>query len=138
MVYLAGESGIQYRAELEPELPPVRARTGELKEVLLNLLENAHTALNGRGTVLISARREGDAVEVAVRDDGPGVPPELLARIFEPHFSTHSAGTGLGLAIVRRIIEGWGGVVTAESLAEGGTLIRIRLRAAERELLRVP
>lgn len=138
MLYRAGESGIQYRAEIEPNLPPVFARTGELKEVLLNLLENAHTALEGKGTVTITARLYGEAVELVVHDDGPGVPADLLPRIFEPHFSTHSTGTGLGLAIVRRIVEDWGGKVTAESSPEGGTAIRIRVRAAEREALRLP
>jgi signal transduction histidine kinase len=131
LLYRAGESGVQYQAEVEAELPPIRARTGELKEVLLNLLENAHTALDGRGTVTVEARRAGEVVELVVRDDGPGVPPELLSRIFEPQFSTSSSGTGLGLAIVRRIVEDWGGVVTAESTPGGGTAIMIRARAAE-------
>lgn len=131
LLYRAGESGIQYHAEVEEGLPPIRARGGELKEVLLNLLENAHTALDGRGTVTISARRLSEAVELVVRDDGPGVPPELLSRIFEPQFSTSSSGTGLGLAIVRRIVEDWGGMVTAESSPGGGTAIMVRARVAE-------
>jgi nitrogen fixation/metabolism regulation signal transduction histidine kinase len=141
MLYRAGELGIQYRAELEEALPPVSARAGELKEVLLNLLENAYTALDNRGTVTIEARRDGERVEVVVRDDGPGIPSELLPKIFEPHFSTHSTGTGLGLAIVRRIVEDWGGTVNAESGAGGeGTAVTIRLLVAEREReeLRVP
>lgn len=134
LLYRAAESGIAYHAEVDGELPPIRARAGELKEVLLNLLENAHTALDGRGMVTISARRAGELVELVVRDDGPGVPPELLSRIFEPQFSTSSGGTGLGLAIVRRIVEDWGGVVTAESSPGGGTSIMIRARAAAREI----
>jgi signal transduction histidine kinase len=140
MLYRAGELGIQYRAELEEGLPPVRARVGELKEVLLNLLENAYTALDGQGTVTIEARREGESVEMVVRDDGPGIPPELLSKVFEPHFSTHSTGTGLGLAIVRRIVEDWGGMVMAKENPEGGTAVTIRLQVAEREgeALRVP
>jgi nitrogen fixation/metabolism regulation signal transduction histidine kinase len=133
MLYRAGETGIQYRSELEPELPPVLARTGELKEVLLNLLENAYTALDGEGVVTISSRRVGEEVELVVQDDGPGIQPDLLSRIFEPHFSTHSAGTGLGLAIVKRIVEDWGGTITAESSPGEGTMIRIRLRIAEQE-----
>lgn len=131
MLYRAGESGIGYHAELEPGLPPVRARAGELKEVLLNLLENAYTALDGEGNVTIGARRVDDEVELTVRDDGPGVPPELRSRIFEPHFSTHSTGTGLGLAIVRRIVEDWGGTVGVESSPGEGTTFALRLRVAE-------
>jgi signal transduction histidine kinase len=67
-----------------------------------------------------------------VTDDGPGIAPELLPRVFEPHFSTRSAGTGLGLAIVRRLVESWGGAVTAESEPGRGTTIRLRLTAAGR------
>jgi signal transduction histidine kinase len=106
----------------------------------LNLLENAYTALDGQGTVTIEARREGESVEMVVRDDGPGIPPELLSKVFEPHFSTHSTGTGLGLAIVRRIVEDWGGMVMAKENPEGGTAVTIRLQVAEREgeALRVP
>ena len=131
MLYRAGDAGIGFHVELEPGLPPVRARAGELKEVLLNLLENAYTALDGRGNVTIAARRVGGEVEVTVHDDGPGVPPELLSRIFEPHFSTHSTGTGLGLAIVRRIVEDWGGTVGVESRPGEGTTFAVRVLVAE-------
>ena len=125
------DSAVRFREEIEADVPRVLARAGELKEVLLNLLENAYTALEGRGTVVVSARRTGEAVELAVSDDGPGIPPELLERVFEPHFSTRSAGTGLGLAIVRRLVEGWGGALTAESVVGQGTTIRIRLSVAK-------
>ncbi|HEX7117329.1 MAG TPA: HAMP domain-containing sensor histidine kinase [Longimicrobiales bacterium] len=121
------DRAVRFHAEVEEDLPRVRARAGELKEVLLNLLENAYTALEGGGTVTVSAKRDRERVEVTVRDDGPGIPPELLSRIFEPHFSTRSAGTGLGLAIVRRLVEGWGGALIAESVLGQGTAIRIRL-----------
>jgi signal transduction histidine kinase len=66
-------------------------------------------------------------VEGDVDDDGPGIPADLLPRIFEPHFSTRSTGTGLGLAIVRRLVESWGGTVVAESEAGQGTVVRLRL-----------
>ena len=68
-------------------------------------------------------------MEVEVADTGEGIPPELLARIFEPHFSTRTSGTGLGLAIVRRLVESWGGAVEAESQPGAGTVVRLRLRA---------
>ncbi|HEX6940716.1 MAG TPA: HAMP domain-containing sensor histidine kinase [Longimicrobiales bacterium] len=121
------DTAVRFRVEVEEGLPRVRARAGELKEVLLNLLENAYTALEGRGTITVSAKRDRERVELTVRDDGPGIPPELVPRIFEPHFSTRSAGTGLGLAIVRRLVEGWGGALSAESELGQGTAIRIRL-----------
>jgi len=137
-LYRAGESGVTYIDQVESGLPPVEARADELKEVLLNLLENAYTALGGEGTITISARYEKDGVRLTVHDDGPGVPPELLSRIFEPHFSTHSTGTGLGLAIVRRIVEDWGGRVDAAIRPEGGMEFTIHFQTIEREALRVP
>jgi len=68
-----------------------------------------------------------DSVEVSVRDDGVGIAPHLLPRIFEPHFSTRTSGSGLGLAVSRRLVEGWGGAITAESEVGRGTVIRVRL-----------
>jgi two-component system, NtrC family, nitrogen regulation sensor histidine kinase NtrY len=67
-----------------------------------------------------------------VRDNGQGIPPDVLPRIFEPHFSTRTSGSGLGLAISRRLVESWGGEVTVESEPGQGTVVTIRLRAAER------
>jgi len=127
-LYRAGDVGIRYEAVVEEGLPRAVARAGELKEVILNLLENAHAALDGSGHVLVRARRLDGGIEVAVQDDGPGIPPELVSRVFDPHFSTRSAGTGLGLAIVRRLVESWGGEVSAESREGEGAVVRIRMR----------
>jgi signal transduction histidine kinase len=129
-LYRAADSPIAYHEDVAHGLPAVRARPGELKEVLLNLLENARAALDGAGVITVAARRsENGSVELTVADDGPGIPPELMPRVFEPHFSTRSTGTGLGLAIVRRIVESWGGAVSAESEAGRGTTVRVRLVA---------
>ncbi|CAN5834150.1 hypothetical protein BH23GEM9_BH23GEM9_02630 [soil metagenome] len=128
-LYRSGDRNVRYIDIVEPGLPAVQARSDELKEVLLNLVENARAALNGAGAITIRAQRYEDRVEIEVSDDGPGMPAELLNRIFEPHFSTRSAGTGLGLAIVRRLVESWGGTVHAESEFGSGTTIRIRLQA---------
>jgi signal transduction histidine kinase len=107
-LYRAADESIRYVDELAPDLPAVIARPGELKEVLLNLVENAREALGGAGTVTVRGEAVDGRVELAVEDDGPGIPPDLLARVFDPHFSTRSTGTGLGLAIVRRLVESWG------------------------------
>jgi signal transduction histidine kinase len=131
-LYRSGDRHVHYLDIVDPELPFVQARADELKEVLLNVVENARAALDGPGAITIQARRHEDRVEIEVSDNGPGVAPELLHRIFEPHFSTRSAGTGLGLAIVRRLVESWGGTVHAESEIGRGTTIRIRLQALER------
>jgi two-component system, NtrC family, nitrogen regulation sensor histidine kinase NtrY len=132
-LYRGGDDGIEYVARLDPALPRAHAHAGELKEVLVNLFENAREALGGRGRIEVSARPAGGGawVELDIADAGEGIPAELLARVFEPHFSTRSSGTGLGLAIVRRLVEGWGGEVTAESSPGEGTIVHLRLRSAE-------
>jgi signal transduction histidine kinase len=104
------------------------ARSDELKEVLLNLLENARHA-HARH-VGIEAAREGEWVVLRARDDGEGIPPDVLPRVFEPHFSTKTSGSGLGLAISRQIIDGWNGSIDIQSATEAGTVVTIRLRAA--------
>jgi two-component system nitrogen regulation sensor histidine kinase NtrY len=95
------------------------ARRDEVKEVLVNLLENARNA--GASHVGISI----GAGTLTVSDDGAGIPPEQLPRIFEPRFSTTTSGSGLGLPIVRRLVESWGGTVEVESEAGRGTAVRI-------------
>ena len=67
--------------------------------------------------------------EIEVADDGTGIEPDLLPRIFEPRFSTTTSGSGLGLAIVKRLVESWGGSIEVESGPERGTRILVRLPA---------
>jgi two-component system, NtrC family, nitrogen regulation sensor histidine kinase NtrY len=129
-LYAAGEGPVRFKAALQPGLRVVQARPDELKEVLVNLLENARAALPEGGTVRVEAEASGDGLLVRVRDDGTGIPSELMPRIFEPHFSTRSTGAGLGLAIVRRLVESWGGWVEADSREGEGTTVAIHLRAA--------
>lgn len=126
---LYGVGGGPMRFELVDgrEVPLARGRVAEVKEVLVNLLENARAALPGGGRVKVEIESVEGEIEVRVVDDGLGIPPEVLPRIFEPHFSTRSSGTGLGLAIVQRLVEGWGGRVQAESRPGDGTVIRVRM-----------
>jgi signal transduction histidine kinase len=101
-----------------------------LREVLLNLLENARLA----GARTVSLRVEalaGGGARLEVRDDGSGIPAHLLARIFDPHFSTRTSGSGLGLAISRRLIDSWGGSIEAANVPEGGALLTVRLAPAQ-------
>lgn len=106
---------------------PVEAlvRKDEVKEVLINLIENARDA--GAGRIAIRVRRRDGFALVEVEDDGRGISREHLARIFEPHFSTTTSGTGLGLAICRRLVESWGGTIEVESEEARGTRVVIRL-----------
>jgi two-component system nitrogen regulation sensor histidine kinase NtrY len=132
-LYRSGEGALELECRVHPDSPMVRARESELREVLINLLENSRAAISEEGRVVIEAEPGTQGVELRVRDDGKGIPPDLLARIFEPHFSTRSTGTGLGLAIVRRLVESWGGSVTAESEVGEGCLINITIPRWETE-----
>jgi two-component system nitrogen regulation sensor histidine kinase NtrY len=124
-LYGGGKGALSFRSSIPSDLPAIRAREAELREVLINLLENSRAAIPFQGEVGIEAKKHTLGVELRVRDDGTGVDPDLLARVFEPHFSTRSAGTGLGLAIVRRLVESWGGTISAESEVGKGTVMRI-------------
>jgi signal transduction histidine kinase len=95
--------------------PRARARKDEVKEVLVNLLENARNA----GAKQIDIRVSDEGRTLTVTDDGSGIPPEALPRVFEPTFSTTSSGSGLGLAIAKRLVESWGGTISLESRVGG-------------------
>ena len=116
-----------FEQEIALGLPPVRARTSELKEVLINLLENARVAVTKGGIVRILGNQINGRVVLSVVDDGAGIPEELLPRIFEPQFSTRSTGAGLGLPIVKRIVESWGGTVEVDSATGRGTTVSVFL-----------
>jgi signal transduction histidine kinase len=109
----------------EGEAVCAHGRAEELAKVLLNLLENARLADARAVRVTVSAT--GSAVTVVVTDDGTGIAPEVLPRVFEPHFSTRTSGSGLGLAISRRLVEGWGGTLVLESVLGTGTTARLSL-----------
>lgn len=131
-LYRSGGDDIRFRAQLPAAPGPFAvARGGELKEVLVNLLENARDATANGGEVVVSTAAEARGVVLAVTDTGEGIAPDLLPRIFEPRFSTRTSGTGLGLAIVRRLVESWGGEVQAESDPGIGTRIRVIMRVAD-------
>ena len=102
------------------------ARRDEVKEVLVNLVENARIA--GARAVRVGVDQEG--LRLTVTDDGSGVPPEAQERVFEPAFSTRSSGSGLGLAIARRLVESWGGTITLTSALGSGTTVQLVLRGA--------
>ena len=108
---------------------PVLARRDEVKEVLVNLLENARNAEAHRVTIQVADTGR----EVSVIDDGRGIAAEALPRVFEPAFSTTSSGAGLGLAIAKRLVDGWGGTITITSSVGVGTTVRIILPPPPRE-----
>jgi signal transduction histidine kinase len=122
-----GEGDVEWRyEETEGSLVAI-ASEDELREVLLNLLENARHA--GARVVTMNVVRKSTTIVLTVDDDGHGIPAEVLPRIFEPHFSTRSSGSGLGLPISRKLIEGWGGNIRVESTPGKGARVTILLLA---------
>lgn len=128
-----GDEQTRFRTRLDPALPAVEADAGRLRQLLHNLIKNAmeSRADTERAELEITTRgaRDGNGrfVELQVRDNGPGIPKDLLGRLFEPYVTTKRKGTGLGLAIVKKIVEEHGGVLWAENRPEGGACIVIRL-----------
>lgn len=117
---------------VRPGLPPVRADAHTLGEALANLVRNARQASADGQPVRVEARLSRDGwLEVAVTDRGPGIPPELQARIFEPGFTTRPGGSGLGLSIARRAIVQHGGSLALFSVPGGPTTFLVRLPPAE-------
>ncbi|WP_257459870.1 sensor histidine kinase [Archangium lipolyticum] len=120
------------RVKLVLELAPgllARADSGPLSQIVINLLLNAVQAMGGEGVVRLSARSGGGDVLLVVEDTGPGIPPEVMPRLFEPFFTTREPGhgTGLGLAVSRHLAEGMGGRLTVENVPEGGARFSVRL-----------
>ncbi len=108
------------------DLPALAVDADLICQALLGLLANAVQAAGPGGEVQVSASTSEDAVEVAVEDSGPGVPPSLRERIFEPFFTTRPQGTGLGLAVVRQIVEAHGGVMQVGERVGGGARFAMR------------
>ena len=101
------------------------ARKDEMRDVLLNVFENARLA--GARHVDVTVTEEERRVMIETVDDGSGIPSSVLPRIFEPHFSTRTTGSGLGLAVSRRLIEAWGGEVAITSEEGNGARVVILL-----------
>jgi PAS domain S-box-containing protein len=104
----------------------------QLKQVVLNLLQNAAQAMQHKGEIRVTSRQLDAAIELTITDHGPGIPPEVRARLFEPFFTTKHRGTGLGLATAKRIIESHGGQIQLDSAPGGGTVATVTLRKMTR------
>ncbi len=115
-----------------PRPMPVSADVVLMGQAILNLVLNAIQATEDGGRVHIEYGPPSDSLParqfyLAVDDDGPGIPPEVMDRIFNPFFTTKDSGTGLGLAIVHRIVEAHDGSITASNRPAGGARFEIRV-----------
>lgn len=128
MTLYAPHDGLTFDTQLAPAT--ANADRDQLTQVLVNLVKNAEEAMVGR-TGRISVRvTAGEELRVEVEDEGPGIPPELKDRLFEPYVTTKEHGTGLGLAIARRIIEEHHGRLELHEGSSGGALFRVVLPRA--------
>ncbi|MBI1907596.1 MAG: HAMP domain-containing protein [Rhodocyclales bacterium] len=123
-------SPVSMHTDLQPGLPHALGDAAQLRQIIHNLLQNAEDALADRsdGEVTVSTGSDQDGLLLVLRDNGPGFPQSVLARAFEPYYTTKTRGTGLGLAIVKKIIDEHGGTVQLMNRETGGAEIRIRLR----------
>ncbi len=129
----AGRTGVSVSCAFDPDLPPVNADAGQLRQVILNLLLNAIDATPSGGKVSIHANRHnGDAI-IKVADTGRGLPKNLGDTIFDPFVSTRETGIGLGLSICRRIVETHQGTITARTRSEGGAEFTVTIPIAQNE-----
>jgi two-component system nitrogen regulation sensor histidine kinase GlnL len=134
--------GVEVNVTLPFDCSAIQGDPHQLRQLFTNLLTNAFEAMAGRGTVTIDATlvaeeepvasgdregHNGPMVMVEVGDDGPGVPQDLMDRIFSPFFTTKPQGSGLGLAIVRKIVDAHDGRIDVSARAGGGTRFRVTL-----------
>jgi signal transduction histidine kinase len=120
--------GIIVERDFAADLPRVMAYGSELNQVWTNLIDNAVDAMHENGKLTVRTARENDYVLVEIRDNGPGIPPEVQSHIFEPFFTTKGVGegTGLGLDVVHRIVKKMRGQITVKSVP-GDTRFQIRI-----------
>ncbi len=123
----AGQHGVRIETGMSGELPQVAVDREQLRQALLNLILNAIQASPQGAAVMLSCEQQTTRLCVVIRDQGPGIPPELRNRVFDPFFTTREAGTGLGLAVVARIVADHGGTIDLEAPPDGGTVARLCL-----------
>lgn len=136
-VMFARQQAITKRIMIElhrdEEIPLVDHDPNQVNQVLLNLLLNAIQAMDKPGSIHVSLRCDGAYALITVADEGRGIPPENLANIFRPFFTTKGHGTGLGLSLARRIVESHAGTILVRSEVGKGTQFDIRLPISHKE-----
>lgn len=120
-------SGIVLVEHYAQSLPYIQGDAALLEQVLQNLIVNAHEASQQGGQIVLETGKWENAVFFAVTDQGKGIPPELLDKVFMPYFSTKQGGVGIGMAVVRRIVEAHRGKVQIQSRVGHGTRVIIQI-----------
>ncbi len=127
-----GKNFLKNRIEVHKDfgdVPPIICAPGQINQIFLNLIKNASDAIEGSGDIYLTTRQEGDVVAVEIKDNGPGIPDEVMSKIRDPFFTTKEVGkgTGLGLSIVDKIINSHMGELTIESTPGEGAVFTVRL-----------
>jgi PAS domain S-box-containing protein len=120
--------------QLDPALPAIRGNAGKLQQVFLNLVLNARDAMDGGGQLTLRTAAEGECIRIEIQDTGQGIPPDHLARIYDPFFTTKAArkGTGLGLSVTYGIVQEHGGSIEVQSEVGAGTLFHLEFPLARK------
>jgi PAS domain S-box-containing protein len=125
--------GLVVKEKLARRIPAAPMDSGQIKQVLVNLIKNAMQAMTRNGKLTIETGHTPDAVWISIADTGGGIPADQISHIFEPFYTTKKKGTGLGLMIVQRIIRQHSGHIEVESNVGKGTTFRISLPLRERQ-----
>ena len=119
--------GIRFAVEVPPGLPAIEGDEELLRQALLNLIQNGCQAMPRAGVVTVGARVEATTLCLEVGDEGVGIPPEEVERIFTLYYTTKPDGTGIGLSVVYRIVQMHGGSIDVRSELGRGTTMTVRL-----------
>ena len=126
----AAKYDVVLRRDYVPNLPALLMQKRHLSGVLVNILQNAREAMNGHGRVDVTIRYdENESILITIADNGPGIPPDKIDKIFQAYFTTRTRGTGLGLAIVKHNTEMYGGTVQVQSELGKGTWFLLKFPA---------
>ena len=140
---------VRMRVDVPESLRPIQGDPHQLRQIFTNLLTNAFEAMDGSGTIDITAtavdaddeaasaaeQATGPTILITISDSGPGIPAEVIDRIFSPFFTTKPQGSGLGLAIVRKIVDAHDGRIDVGGRPGGGTVFRVTLPVRNQQQL---
>jgi PAS domain S-box-containing protein len=138
MAHEIADRDVILEKELLPSLPPLFIDAEQFKQALYNLFKNALQAMPGGGILKISTHLSDRYAEIHIQDNGAGIRPENLPRLFEPYFTTKESGSGLGLLIVRRIINEHHGELQIESRPGSGTIVKILIPLPDHRFIPLP
>ena len=131
VIQLAGSnthgSLVLFRKDIPPDFPPLECDPLQIRQVLLNLIMNSIQASTAGSEIEISARLEDDCAVIKVKDQGRGIPAEVLDKIFDPFFTTRENSLGLGLPVALHIVTEHGGKIVVEPYSDKGACVFVRL-----------